>query len=174
MVSPCSLIGTRCRGRLALVSLSMTYTSTEDGGPFPVIIFSHGNQNNAIDYVYTLETLASFGFIVAAPDHLNNTQDDVRIDFINSQAGYTLISCFDGLPSPCSRPDVPKSLTDRVHDISAIIDALPTWFGDRADISRVGVRGHSRGPRVVRHRLLASKRRSMTWQLLQVKAQTAA
>jgi len=36
-------------------------------------------------------------------------------------------------------------MTDRVHDISAIIDALPTWFGDRADISRVGVMGHSRG-----------------------------
>ena len=44
---------------------------------FPVIVFSHGSQNNAIDYVYTLEALASFGFIVAAPDHLNNTQDDV-------------------------------------------------------------------------------------------------
>jgi predicted dienelactone hydrolase len=36
-------------------------------------------------------------------------------------------------------------LTDRVHDISAIIDALPTWFGDRADTSHVGVMGHSRG-----------------------------
>jgi predicted dienelactone hydrolase len=31
------------------------------------------------------------------------------------------------------------------HDISAVIDALPTWFGDRADTSRVGVMGHSRG-----------------------------
>lgn len=113
--------------------------------PFPVIIFSHGSQNNAIDYAYTLETLASFGFIVVAPDHVNDTQDDVRIDFINSQAGFTLIPCFDALPSPCSRSSVPKSLTDRAHDVSAMIDALPTWFGDRADISRVGVMGHSRG-----------------------------
>jgi predicted dienelactone hydrolase len=112
--------------------------------PFPVIVFSHGHQNNAIDYVYTLEALASFGFIVAAPDHVNDTQDDVRIDFINSQAGG-VIPCFDALPGPCARTDVPKSLTDRVHDISAIIDALPTWFGDRADTSHVGVMGHSRG-----------------------------
>jgi hypothetical protein len=51
-------------------------------------------------------------------------------------AGFTLISCFDGLPSPCARPDVQKSLTDRVHDISAVIDALPIWFGNRVDISR--------------------------------------
>jgi predicted dienelactone hydrolase len=104
--------------------------------PFPVIVFSHGHQNNVIDYVYTLEDLASAGFIVAAPDHVNDTQDDVSIDFINSQAGSELILCFDGLAPPCARTDVPKSLTDRVHDISAVIDALPTWFGDRADISR--------------------------------------
>jgi predicted dienelactone hydrolase len=113
--------------------------------PFPVIIFSHGNGSNAIDYVYTLEALASFGFIVAAPDHLNNTEDDNLIDFINSQAGFTLIPCFDGLAPPCARPDVPKSMTDRAHDISAILDALPTWFEDRVDMSRVGVMGHSRG-----------------------------
>jgi predicted dienelactone hydrolase len=112
---------------------------------FPVIIFSHGNGNNVIDHVYMLEALASFGFIVAAPDHLNDTQDDVRIDFINSQAGFELIPCFDGLPSPCDRAAVRKSLTDRVHDVSAVIDALPFWFGDRADTSRVGVMGHSRG-----------------------------
>ncbi len=127
--------------------------------PFPVIIFSHGNQNNAIDYVYTLEALASFGFIVAAPDHLNNTQDDVRIDYINSKAPYPVIPCFDGLPSPCSRISVPKSMTDRVHDISAIIDALPTWFGDRVDVSRVGVMGHSRGTVTA----LAAAGGSTTW-----------
>ena len=112
---------------------------------FPVIIFSHGHTANAIDYVYTLEALASFGFIVAAPDHLNDTQDDVRIDFINQQAGFTLIPCLDGLAPPCARAAVPKSMTDRVHDISAVIDALPAWFGNRVDISRVGVMGHSRG-----------------------------
>jgi predicted dienelactone hydrolase len=76
---------------------------------------------------------------------VNNTQDDVRIDFINSQAGFTLIPCFDALPSPCSHSSAPEVLTDRGRDVSAIIDALPTWFGDRADISRVGVLGHSRG-----------------------------
>jgi predicted dienelactone hydrolase len=71
--------------------------------PFPVIVFSHGHTLNAIEYVYTLEALASFGFIVAAPDHLNGTGDDFRIDFINSEAGFELLSCFDGLPSPCAR-----------------------------------------------------------------------
>ncbi len=129
--------------------------------PFPVIIFSHGAGNNAIDYVYTLEALASFGFIVAAPDHLNNTQDDVRIDFINSMAQSTVIPCFDGLPSPCARGAVPKSMTDRAHDISAVIDALPTWFGDRVDLSRVGLMGHSRGTVTA----LVAAGGSATWKL---------
>jgi fermentation-respiration switch protein FrsA (DUF1100 family) len=95
----------------------------------------------------------------------------VRIDFINARAQSDVIPCFDGLAAPCeisdrvkaensgSDPSIPclqnsnltttisvrDSLTDRVRDVSAIIDALPTWFGDRADISRVGVMGHSRG-----------------------------
>jgi predicted dienelactone hydrolase len=130
--------------------------------PFPVIIFSHGAGNNAIDYVYMLEALASFGFIVAAPDHLNNTQDDVRIDFINSTAQSTVIPCFDGLSSPCARgADVAKSMTDRVHDISVVIDALSTWFGDRVDLSRVGVMGHSRGTVTA----LVAAGGSATWKL---------
>ena len=146
--------------------------SISEAGPLPVIIFSHGATRNAIDYAYTLEALASFGFIVAAPDHVNDTQDDVRIDYINSQAKSIVIPCFDGLPSPCEITDrvkaenfgkdplVPcpqnsvitsttvsilESLNDRVRDVGAIIDALPAWFGDRADTSRVGIMGHSRG-----------------------------
>ena len=36
-------------------------------------------------------------------------------------------------------------MKDRVSDISHILDALPDWFGDRVDVSRAGVMGHSRG-----------------------------
>jgi predicted dienelactone hydrolase len=92
-----------------------------------------------------LEELASYGYIVAAPDHLNNTQDDVRIDYVNKLAGQTVIPCLDGLPSPCSRPDIGKSTVDRYHDVEAVLDALPAWFGHRADMERVGMMEHSRG-----------------------------
>jgi hypothetical protein len=34
---------------------------------FPVIVFSHGNVNDPIDYAHTLELIASAGFVVAAP-----------------------------------------------------------------------------------------------------------
>ena len=117
----------------------------DKGPPFSVIIFSHGSINDPIDYAYTLENLASEGFVVAAPAHVNNTQDDVRIDFINQQAGFQLLDCFDGRVPPCSRGDQRASLTDRVRDITYVLDALPDVFADRVDTTEAGVMGHSRG-----------------------------
>ena len=110
-----------------------------------MIVFSHGSVNDPIDYAHTLERIADAGFVVAAPYHTNNTQDDVRIDFINTRAGFPAVPCNDGRPSACSRPEVAYSMADRVADISAVLDALPGWIGRRVDLSRVGVMGHSRG-----------------------------
>jgi predicted dienelactone hydrolase len=121
------------------------------GAPLPVIVFSHGGSNDPIDYAWMLELIAAEGFIVAAPYHTNNTQDDARIDFINNQAAALvpprarLLDCEDGRPAPCARNDVARSVHDRVRDVSRIIDALPGWFPGRADVTRVGVMGHSRG-----------------------------
>jgi predicted dienelactone hydrolase len=115
------------------------------GAAFPVIVFSHGNNNDPIDYAYTLEQLAAAGFIVAAPYHTNNSQDEVRIDFANAQGASPPIPCKDGRPSPCSRLEVPVGMADRVRDLTAILNAMPTWFGPRADTARAGLFGHSRG-----------------------------
>ncbi|HEY6892158.1 MAG TPA: hypothetical protein VI300_30420 [Solirubrobacter sp.] len=114
------------------------------GKPLPVIVFSHGSVNDPIDYAPTLERIAAAGFVVAAPSHVNNTQDDVRIDFANSRANAQ-IACNDARPGLCSRPEVAFSMADRVHDLSSVLDALPGWFGDRVDMTRVGALGHSRG-----------------------------
>jgi len=116
---------------------------------YPVIIFSHGNTNAPIDYAFTLEDLASAGFVVAAPNHVNNSQDDVRMDFANTQAVAARLdapfSCLDGRASPCSRVQVPLSMADRVRDITYTLDALPAELDNRVDLHRVGVFGHSRG-----------------------------
>jgi len=115
------------------------------GAAFPVIVFSHGNNNDPIDYAYTLEEVAAAGFIVAAPYHTNNSQDEVRIDFANAQGATPPIACKDGRPSPCSRLEIPFSMADRVRDLTTILDKMPTWFGPRADTARAGLFGHSRG-----------------------------
>jgi predicted dienelactone hydrolase len=40
------------------------------GGPYPVVIFSHGFSANAVWYSHLLEHLASHGFVVVAPEHI--------------------------------------------------------------------------------------------------------
>jgi predicted dienelactone hydrolase len=125
--------------------LARETTALGPGGALPVIVFSHGAVNDPIDYAWTLELIARSGFIVAAPYHVGNTQDDVRIDEVNRLAGTQVLPCDDGRPGPCSRADVARSIQDRVRDVSAIIDALPSWFGTRADLAKIGAMGHSRG-----------------------------
>jgi predicted dienelactone hydrolase len=134
------------------------------GKRFPAIVFSHGSVNDPIDYAHTLERIAGEGFVVAAPYHVNNTQDDVRVDFINTRAnalepGLRLFDCLDGQPSPCSRANLARSMDDRVRDITAITDALRGWFGARVDARHVGVLGHSRGTVTA----LAAAGGSTTW-----------
>jgi predicted dienelactone hydrolase len=130
------------------------------GGPFAAIVFSHGSTNDPIDYAHTLEAIAAAGFVVAAPAHTGNTQDDVRRDYMNAVAGERLFSCLDGLParvplptlgpngfptSDCNKNSVPNSMAERARDIAAVLDRLPGWFDGRVDSSRAGVMGHSRG-----------------------------
>jgi predicted dienelactone hydrolase len=117
-------------------------------GAFPVIIFTHGNLGNSFDYAFTLENIASAGFVVAGLNHVNNTQDDVRIDYVNDRAGFTLLPCFDDLAHPCSRfttTNESHSFVDRARDVSAVLDALPRWFERSVDACQAGIMGHSRG-----------------------------
>jgi predicted dienelactone hydrolase len=126
------------------------------GAPkYPVIVFSHGNTNTPIDNAFTMEDLASAGFIVAAPTHVNNSQDDVRMDFANDEAvaarvALPFTNCVDGRPwsrpsSLCSLNNVALSMADRAHDVTYTLDALPAAFENRVDLDRVGMFGHSRG-----------------------------
>ena len=124
----------------------------QQGKPFGVVVFSTGNQNDPIDYAHTLELVAGGGLVVAAPYHANNTADDVRIDYINQQAGTRLINCNDGLPpratfgpGDCSKTNVPNSIADRVRDVSYVLNSLPGWLPNRVDVAQAGVFGHSRG-----------------------------
>lgn len=47
------------------------------GGPYPLVIFSHGFTGHRTASIYLMEHLASWGFVVIAPDHIGMTAGEV-------------------------------------------------------------------------------------------------
>jgi predicted dienelactone hydrolase len=50
----------------------------KDGGPFPLVIISHGYPGNRFLMSHMAENLASKGFVVASIDHKDSTYDDQK------------------------------------------------------------------------------------------------
>jgi predicted dienelactone hydrolase len=114
------------------------------GPSFPLLIFSPANAGDPHNYAFTSERLASHGYVVVGPFHNGDNQDDRRIDFINLQAGFRLLQCLDNQAPPCIDA-MARSMTNRHLDLGKIIDSIGDYFGERVDVSRVGVMGQSRG-----------------------------
>jgi predicted dienelactone hydrolase len=98
-------------------------------GAFPLILFSHGNNGIRIQSFFFAAHLASYGFIVATPDHHGNT-------FVDSLLGIV----------------DPASAVNRPLDMSFLIDELlgfdttpGNFFEGAIDAARIGLSGHSFG-----------------------------
>ncbi len=98
------------------------------GGPYPLIVFSHGSNAIRLQSVFLTEHLASHGYIVAAPDHPGNT-------FYDSDDTLTA-----------------RGAIDRPLDIRVVIDAILEMdeagtfpVGGIVDETRIGMTGHSYG-----------------------------
>lgn len=101
------------------------------GGPFPLLVFSHGSLGIRFQSFFLAETLASHGFIVVAPDHQGNTAQDLVFDTLQP---FEL------------------NVVNRPLDISFTIDRMlernqdaGDEFGGRIDAEKIGVLGHSFG-----------------------------
>lgn len=103
-----------------------------DGARYPVVVFSHGHVAWGGAAGHVAKNLASNGWIVAGPDHTNNTLTD----------------------TPGSGDwESPAIWVHRPLDISATYDAVVEEFGSQVDPDRYFLHGHSRGGRTT---LLAS------------------
>ncbi len=102
-----------------------------NGGPFPIVIFSHGNGGQPQFQKYFTEHLASWGFIVAAPPHPGDTSADC---------------------SPCGASALVPSARERPADVTLVLDKLIALKDDPAqplgkivDPTRATLAGHSFG-----------------------------
>mgnify|MGYP000011022698 FL=1 len=120
-------------------------------GKFPILIYSHGHQSLKIANTFQAEELASYGYIVVAPDH---TYDAAITVLANERVVYSK----SRLPGNNQRPSeedmiarVQKQLTIRTEDVSFLIDkmlqqsASADNFMANADTSKIGIFGHSFG-----------------------------
>ncbi|MEI7999793.1 MAG: hypothetical protein WCI50_00450 [Actinomycetes bacterium] len=116
-----------------------SYTSTvahEDapvasGGPFPVVVYSHGSGGQGFISAFLTEALAGRGYVVVAVDHAGDTAID---QFTN-----TTLAAAD-------------NARNRIRDIGAEIAALAAANADSAspyagkiDVGNIGLVGHSAG-----------------------------
>lgn len=94
-------------------------------GPYPLVIFSHGFGSNAVWYNTLLEHLASYGFIVLAPEHEEEWDPE-----------YSKIA-----PTSIDRPrDIKQTL-----DYAELVTAPGGDMAGQIDMQNVAVMGHSYG-----------------------------
>ena len=115
------------------VYLPTAKASKDDKIFMPVIVFSHGLSSRPEDYEEGLRHLASYGFLVAAPQHPGSD-------------AIWLKEMLNGLHQNIY--DV-NDFIDRPKDISFVIDELSRRnqleFKGRLDLNNVGIAGHSFG-----------------------------
>ena len=113
----------------ALADAYPGYTS----GPYPLVIVSHGADQNRFALNYLSEHLASHGFVVMAADHTGNATGDTQFGF----PSYT-----DGIAA--SMVHRPRDIRRQIEFAAELIGkggALPGLI----DLQHIAVLGHSSG-----------------------------
>lgn len=109
------------------------YIPQTQGGRMPVIVFSHGLASRPEDYAQGIERLASYGFLIAVPQHPGS--DSIWAKEVLE--GYHR-EAFDL-----------NDFINRPKDISFMIDELErrnaSQFQNRLDLQNIGMGGHSFG-----------------------------
>jgi dienelactone hydrolase len=96
-------------------------------GPFPVVLFSHGMGGYRMQSSVLMVHLASWGFVVAAPEH--------------PERGLSVL-VETGAPSGDNGPDTMRATYALLGDENGRADGL---FAGAIDLSRVAATGHSAG-----------------------------
>jgi predicted dienelactone hydrolase len=136
-VAPAQASGSFAPYSFQVLGLGFTSTVAREGAPpipsvaRPLIVFSHGSGGISVQSTNLCETLASHGFVVAAPNHTGNTAGDA---FFTQSFPFA------------------ANARNRPRDVSVLIDrmiARTRTPGDRlyrvVNPYQIGVAGHSFG-----------------------------
>ena len=104
----------------------------DSGGPYPVLLFSHGSCGYPLQSIFLLPLIASRGYVVIAPPHPGNT----LFQFPNCGTPQAQVASFQ------ERPQDMIFALDQM--LAANADSGSDFFG-ALDPSRIGMSGHSFG-----------------------------
>jgi dienelactone hydrolase len=99
---------------------------------WPVVLFSHCDSGARYSELTVAERLASWGFVVAAPDHVENTV-------------YDALSGAQSHQTPEFLQVRGKDMEDVLDAVLAGTDGVPAALRGHLDESRIGMFGHSFG-----------------------------
>jgi len=99
-------------------------------GRFPLVVFSHGNNGIRIQSLFFYLHLASYGYVVATPDHHGNT-------FVDTILG--------GVVDPASFDNRPRDMSFLLDQLLLLDSAPSGLFSGAIDADRIGASGHSFG-----------------------------
>jgi dienelactone hydrolase len=151
--------------------LSMAIEYPTRGGPYPVIVFSHGFGSSSDGYIGLTETWVGRGYVVIKPSHADagglrkiiaERRAQRRAEIEKARAAGAVskrqaekqvseIRVDDDLAEAIWKTQTPADWENRVRDIKLILDSFGTLLQKypelqgKMDTSRVGVAGHSYG-----------------------------
>ncbi|MEM8962108.1 MAG: hypothetical protein AAGD38_11565 [Acidobacteriota bacterium] len=133
--------------RDGLSALPLEVYVPEDGGPFPVVVFSHGAGGSGDCCKPLVERWASHGYVVVAPTH----DDSVKLRMSESSGRGRAREARRLLIDAVRMVAAPEGRERRVADVKTLLDALPVLMErheelrGKLDVESIGMSGHSAG-----------------------------
>jgi len=132
----------------------------DKGAPYPLILFSHGMGGCGTQSIFYTENLASFGYVVVAPDHEDSAMChlDREPDITPGQIAWAAVKSGGNLSGSVFAlfgdrfKETGFDFSYRPDEAKAAIDQALHWNGDQSSFlyskiapDRIGVTGHSLG-----------------------------